>query len=136
MKSTGYQTKQRAIIEEYLRKNGDKHYTVDTLCELLSRSGNTVGRTTVYRFLERLSGEGRVRKYINSAGESVCYQYVVDSVECSEHFHLKCEKCGRLIHMDCEHLTHLKKHINTEHGFNINPLKTIFYGVCEGCSDI
>ena len=125
-----YRTKQRDAVVDILRKNGDKHITVD---EILLQAGESVGRTTVYRCLEKLEKEGKVRKYLAGGKESSCYQYIGEDTPCNEHFHLKCEQCGKLLHIECEHLSTLADHIDAEHGFSINGLKTVLYGVCDGC---
>ena len=135
MKQNNYNTKQKTAIMRYVKSMKDKHFTVDSICETMSKNGEMVGRTTVYRFLEKLSSEQVLRKYAASSGESVCYQYVDDSHSCHEHFHLKCEKCGSLIHMECDELSDVATHIKEHHGFSLNPLKTVIYGVCEGCSE-
>lgn len=129
----GYKTRQRAVIEDVLACSADRHFTVDSLVAVLNGQGEAVGRTTVWRCLEKLSDEGRVRKYVQS-GESACYQYISQD-GCHEHFHLKCEKCGKLIHMQCETLKHLGTHIEKEHAFRVNPLKTVLYGVCKECAE-
>lgn len=134
MKRTNYNTKQKSAILQCVKNLKDKHFTVDGLCEILLKKGETVGRTTVYRFLESLSNDGILRKYAATQGESVCYQYVGDHGKCNEHFHLKCEKCGNLIHMECNEMCELARHIKSHHGFLLNPLKTIIYGVCEDCA--
>lgn len=135
MKQTNYKTKQKTAIMQCVKNMGDKHFTIDALCEILIKNGNAVGRTTVYRFVEKLSAEGVLRKYTMPQGESACYQYVGDHNHCHEHFHLKCEKCGSLIHMDCDEMNSLAEHIKSHHGFILNPLKTVIYGVCEGCAE-
>ena len=128
-----YITRQRKIIEQYIVSMGDGHFTVDSLCAALLQNGETVGRTTVYRCVEKLKNEGKLRKYIQNAGESACYQYINDD-HCHEHFHLKCEKCGSLIHMNCDEMNSLVEHIKSHHGFSLNPLKTVIYGICEDCA--
>lgn len=134
MQKATYRTKQRALIENYIKAFDGNHFTIDRLCAVLAQNGESVGRTTVYRCVEKLANDGVIRKYVQAAGESACYQYVSDSEHCHEHFHLKCEKCGDLIHIDCREITTLGEHINSHHGFKINPLKTVIYGVCEGCA--
>lgn len=134
MKQTTYNTKQKTAIMQCIKSVKNKHFTVDSLCETMLKNGETVGRTTIYRFLENLSKDGILRKYAASQGESVCYQYVADQGNCSEHFHLKCEKCGSLIHMECDEMCELVHHIKSHHGFLLNPLKTVIYGVCEDCA--
>lgn len=129
-----YKTKQKAALEKAVESSSGAHITVDGLTASLERSGTAVGRTTVYRYLERLAKNGTVRKYVQ-AGESACYQYVGDRRECREHFHLKCEQCGRLIHIECGHLEELSRHIEASHGFKVNKLKTVLYGICEDCAN-
>lgn len=133
-KPSSYRTRQREIIERYIKNYGSRHFTVDSLCAVLAEKGEMVGRTTVYRCAEKLTAEGRLRKYVQAAGESACYQYIDNSDHCHEHFHLKCEKCGSLIHMECKVMDDLGEHIKLHHGFDINPLKTVIYGVCERCA--
>ncbi len=126
-----YKTKQRELLERALKESGGEHITVDSLTDRLEKSGSAVGRTTVYRYLEALAKQGTVRKYMQT-GENCCYQYVGES-GCREHFHLKCEQCGRLFHIECDHLSELSSHIKASHGFGVNKLKTVLYGVCEDC---
>ena len=131
VKTKVYKTKQRAVIESLLKKSKG-HLTVEEICKKLEKTGENVGRTTVYRTLEKLEKEGIVRKY-SAVGESSCYQYVQSTHECNNHFHLKCEKCGKLIHLECSELNAISTHVAQHHGFSVNPFKTVFYGVCEVC---
>ncbi len=126
-----YKTKQRIAVEKLLSKNAG-HMTVDSIVKELEKSGDKVGRTTVYRALERLVEDGKARKYISS-GDSSCYQFVNNDC-CNEHFHLKCEKCGKLIHIECSQLDELSAHISQHHGFTVNSLKTVLYGICRECA--
>lgn len=134
MKQVNYKTRQKTAILQCIEGMGDKHFTIDELCDILNKKGETAGRTTVYRMVEKLSNDGVLQKYVMPQGESSCYQYVGVDNRCHEHFHLKCERCGSLIHMDCDEMDTLAKHIKEHHGFNLNPLKTVIYGVCEGCA--
>lgn len=131
--STSYKTKQRALVEGVLRENAGRHLTAEEVVDILALGGSPVGRTTVYRCLERLIEEGSVQKYAAAAGESACYQYLADD-GCHEHFHLKCTGCGRLIHIECKHIGELSRHIASEHGFKVDKLKTVLYGLCEECA--
>lgn len=134
MKQTNYKTKQKTAILQCVEQMGDKHFTIDIVCEKLSSKGDSAGRTTVYRHLESLTKEGILRKFVMPQGESACYQYVGEHVACHEHFHLKCEKCGNLIHMQCEEMNSIAEHIKSHHGFVLDPLKTVIYGICEDCA--
>ncbi len=45
------------------------------------------------------------------------------------------EKCGTLIHVHCEEIEEFNHHIFAEHRFKINPMRTVFYGICENCAE-
>ncbi len=126
-----YKTKQKDAILGCIKKFGDRHFTIDELFEALKDSGCSVGKTTIYRNIEKFMDEGIVRKYNLSEKDSACFQYVNDS--CCEHFHLKCVSCGRLIHADCDFLKNLSEHIKNEHEFVIDNSRTVFYGKCREC---
>ncbi len=132
-RSSTYKTKQRDLILAELETQGGRHLTVDDVVSLLQKSGRNVGKSTVYRYLEKLSLEGVVRKYTVDGEKSVCYQYLHSHKSCSNHYHLKCERCGKLIHMECETVDRLAEHIFEHHNFHLNGAKCVFYGVCEDC---
>ena len=48
-------------------------------------------------------------------------------------FHCKCEKCGKLIHLHCDEIEEMQMHLFSEHRFKMNPMRTVFYGLCEQC---
>lgn len=131
----GYNTKQRSLILECLKENKDRHITAEDIYSFLSAKGEGVGMATIYRTLDKLLKEGCLRRYELSQGQSACYQYIDGEEVCHEHFHLKCENCGKLIHLDCESLTKLSRHIEQEHSFIVNSSKTVLYGLCSDCAD-
>lgn len=132
MEKREYHTKQKEVILEQLKLTKSHHVTVDDLYSLLQSNGLDVGKTTVYRQLEKLVQQGFVRKY-NIENERCCYQYVGENQACSEHFHLKCICCGRLIHVNCNMLKNVSQHMLAEHDFMIDSSKTVFYGKCDAC---
>jgi Fur family ferric uptake transcriptional regulator len=131
-----YRTRQGQIILDYMRSLGGAHVTASQLAgHFAGEGGSGIGQTTVYRHLEKLLAQGQIRKYLLSEGESACYQYVESGENCREHFHLKCEVCGDLIHADCNLLDKIDRHLMAEHDFQINALKTVLYGTCKKCLD-
>ncbi|MDR3144796.1 MAG: transcriptional repressor [Treponema sp.] len=127
-----YRTRQQRLILDYMASLGDSHVTVHQLVRHFEQEEAGIGQTTIYRHLEKLADRGMLRKYVLSDGKSACYQYVDDDA-CREHFHLTCEQCGSLIHLDCDLLDEIQGHLLREHGFQINKLKTVFYGSCSKC---
>lgn len=128
-----YKTKQREALVEYLIENRNVHLTAAEIAAHMRQSGNPLGTSTIYRQLDKLVASGAVRKYIVDESSPSCYQYVDDAKTCCEHFHLKCNRCGKLIHMDCDLLKQISQHMQHHHGFMIDNSKTLFYGLCSDC---
>lgn len=126
-----YNTKQKELILSYIKQNADKHLTAEEIAAALKNDG--VGKTTVYRHLEKLCADGIVRKYLMSEGNSACYQYA-ENDGCHSHFHLKCVECGALIHLECKQLCNIEQHISDSHGFIVDSSRTVFYGKCRECA--
>lgn len=129
-----YKTKQRSLVLNCLIQNKEKHMTADEIVIFLKEQGSEIGKATVYRTLDRLISEGGVRKYIYEEGKSACFQYIENNENCHRHFHLKCFKCGKLIHLECDYLSDLENHIYEHHKFTVDNTKTVLYGICEECS--
>lgn len=130
-----YRTKQREILYDYLKSRPGVHITAADVCDHFRGQGTPIGQSTVYRQLERLVDEGVLNKYIIDAGSPACFEYVeeADHADASVCFHCKCEKCGKLIHLHCDELESIQAHLYEEHRFRLNPMRTVFYGLCEEC---
>lgn len=133
-REAGYNTKQKEKLVDFLINNKDKHTTVQEISAYLSTEGSPLGTATIYRQLDKLVESGVVRKFVIDGKTGACYQYIENEHECREHFHLKCISCGKLIHLNCDHLMSINKHIEEHHGFIIDPSQTVFYGRCADCS--
>lgn len=133
MEGKEYRTRQREVILEFLKNSDSRHVSIEEVLEHIKAAGEKVGRTTIYRYMEKLTDEGVLRKYFIEEGAGACYQYVNPQKNCREHFHLKCLKCGSLIHVECEYLEQIGSHILTHHGFEVDNTKTVFYGICRDC---
>lgn len=131
-----YQTKQRDELLTYLESMSGQHITVKDVCEYFKNQGKAIGTTTVYRQLEKMVNQGIVTRYVIDAGSPACFEYVGADSHHQEGicYHCKCEICGKLVHMHCEEIPQMQQHIKEHHGFTINPIRTVFYGVCESCA--
>ncbi len=130
--NTTYRTRPQKELLAYLKTAPGRHHTANEIKEHFAQQKNPIGMATIYRHLERFEEEGIVQKYVLGPGDSACYAYV-DAPQCSTHFHCRCEKCDRLIHLDCEELREIEAHLLEHHGFAWNTGKTVFYGVCDQC---
>lgn len=130
-----YNTRQRSRLLEYMQTVPGEHFTAKDVCDYFQACGTPIGVATVYRQLERMVEEGLVNKYIIDANSPACFEYVDRAHNCTEEcFHCKCEKCGKLIHLHCEELVQIRSHLKEEHHFTLDPLRTVFYGLCEDCA--
>ncbi len=130
MDKTEYKTDQRELIIEFLKNNTDKYLSVDDIEKHIFKLNKKIGLTTIYRFLNKLEKENKLRIEINN--HTKYYQYISD--ECRNHFHLKCEDCGKIIHFECEEFIKMIDHIETEHKFSIDS-KFVIYGLCLDCKN-
>lgn len=131
-----YKTRQHDELLRYMRASAGQHITAADVCEHFRGCGHTIGTATVYRQLEKMVDAGLVTKFIIDGTSPACFQYVGDAHEDGEEtcYHCKCESCGKLIHMHCDEIPELHRHIRSEHGFVIDPMRTVFYGLCADCA--
>ncbi len=132
-----YKTRQREMLIEYFETVPGIHVTAGSVCDYLRSHGAAIGQSTVYRHLEKLVDEGIIKKYIIDGSSAACFEYVepnshADAGIC---FHCKCERCGKLIHLHCEELEEIQSHLMAEHHFKLDPTRTVFYGLCDDCSE-
>lgn len=126
-----YNTKQQQAILNYFAHNNDEYLTVSQIADYMNEQHIKIGLTTIYRNLERLIEQGAISKIKVDGMNCACFKYEKNDKE--TYFGLKCEKCGNIIKVNCSHLEEFYNHINTEHQFDINSNKTVFYGVCKDC---
>lgn len=125
-----YHTKQKDKILECIKTyHGD--FTIKDIYLLLDKN---IGLTTIYRTVDQLVNEGRLNKVIGE-DNTFYYQYLE---ECNRenHFFLKCNNCGEIIHVDCDCVNNLFLHITKKHKFVANHDKIIIYGLCDNCRSL
>lgn len=128
-----YKTAQGQAVQNYLKELGGAHATVKDVVLYMQKIGMPIGTTTVYRHLEKMEKLGLVRRYVLDDQTGACFAYCSKENANERHFHLKCECCGTLIHLQCSYLKKVQEHIMEDHQFSINETKTVFYGRCEHC---
>ena len=134
-----YKTAGRERLLRFLECHPDRQFLVDDLTEELNRQTEAgaheskSSKSSLYRHLSELCDEGTVRKYRSDIQSAYVYQYVGRG-DCCHHFHLKCQSCGALFHLECAVSEELLTHIRSDHGFRVDSGRSILYGVCEACS--
>ena len=118
---------------DFLKSNSDRTVTAADIDEHLKKCDSEVNITTIYRYLDKLASEGTVIKYVAEKGGKAVYQYVEQGHKCDEHLHIKCVKCGCIVHLECAFMDEIAEHILRDHGFALQCKNSILYGTCEKC---
>ena len=125
MKKNEYNTKQKEQILNAIKEK--KNFTIKELELILPQ----IGQTTIYREINRLSMNNQLIKIVNK-NSVISYQYI-NKCDCHHHMYLKCSECGEMIHIDCDFIDKLKKHIKLDHGFELFTDDLIVSGKCKKC---
>ena len=125
-----YTTKQQKAMLDCLSARADSPVSVAAIVDALREQGEHIGIATVYRQLEKLERQGSIHKV--TTDEGAYYQFCTHGCA-SDCCLFKCERCGRIEHVDCEQLEPLYEHLEWEHGFAVDPRRTMLYGTCVRC---
>ena len=128
MQATGKlrMTTQRQVILEELR-GVKSHPTAGDLCHLVRDRLPRISLGTVYRNLEILSRSGVIQK-IDVAGVEMRFDGDI-----SNHYHLRCVKCGRVFDVEMEPITGLEERLGDISEFQVLGHRLEFTGVCRQC---
>jgi Fur family transcriptional regulator, ferric uptake regulator len=118
-------TSQRRIILEELRKT-KAHPTADELYTVARKRLPKISLGTVYRNLEQLAESGEILK-LEMCG---CQKRFDGSTH--EHFHARCQVCGRVIDVDAE-IPHTDLDRFKADDFEISGLYMELIGTCASC---
>lgn len=124
-----YNTAARSRLLSFLNSNSERAFTLEQICEELLEDGH--GKSTVYRLVPQLVDAGCVRRISDGRTRRVTYQFV-GGAACSEHLHLKCNGCGKLIHLDYEISHALEDALKKSRGFTLDE-GTLIFGMCKDC---
>ena len=125
-----YTTNQQKAELDCLSERADSPVSAAAIVDALRAQGEHIGIAAVYRQQGRLERHGSV----NAVATDAYYQCCTPG-GASDCCLFKCERCGRSVHLDCHQLAPLYEHLEHEHGFSINPRKTMFYGLCRECQE-
>lgn len=127
-----YTTGKRERIIEFLSLNRESSYTLEQICDNITDGGS--GKSTVYRLVSELVGEGRLTRISDGRTRHCTYQYL-GAESCHNHLHLKCKGCGRLVHLDESVSERFEKAVRKAGGFLIDE-GAFLIGTCEKCAEV
>ncbi len=125
-----YKTKSKDIIDNEI-KNFSNGFTIKELKESFDSKNIQIGLTTIYRHLDELEDEEVVKKYYDDKNIAH-YKFVLDCTS-DNHFYLKCIKCDKIIHVDCECINEFYAHVLKQHKFELDCKNIILPGICNDC---
>jgi len=102
---------------------------------VLFRSGladDSISVSAVYRNLNDLAAEGRLKKVLKEGTREASYQFT-DASECRGNLHLICKGCGKTVHLGKEDTERLAQDISAQKHFKLDKKETVLYGLCETC---
>lgn len=134
-RGTGYKTKGRKLILDYLEAKKERTVTVSEIQQYMQQQGNPVNVSTIYRSLDALVAQGQVMKYVADKGDKSTYQYIEPEHDCHKHLHVQCVKCGKVVHLECGFMDTIEEHMQKDHGISLLCENSILYGICENCKD-
>lgn len=121
-------TRQRDLVAQIVFLSDD-HLSVESIRRELKRQGESVGTATVYRTLGLLVESGLVRAHEFGEG----FRRYEPMAAQSDHEHLICERCGRVVEFANERLERMLPVLADEQGFQHQRHRVEIYGVCRTC---
>lgn len=129
-----YKTRQSQDIADFMKSAKGRQLSAADIGAYFKNRGQSIGMATVYRHLDQLVDDGVVAKIVADGSRSAYYEYIGhEDCVAPVCFHCKCLSCGKLIHLDCHDLVDVSEHLQEHHGFQMDPVKTIIYGMCAEC---
>ncbi len=126
-----YSTRQRQALLSYLTEHADFPLSAESICKGIGGQ-RKISASAVYRNLARLIADGTVRRLSGGDGKTALYRYAGGG-RCDSHLHLKCERCGRILHMNDGVSDGMLQSVREAVGFSVDTRNTILYGVCDSC---
>jgi Fur family transcriptional regulator, ferric uptake regulator len=124
-------SKRRDFIFEFIiQKKG--HFTIDDIYPKLLVLDPDIGIATIYRTIRLLVDSGILIE--QTFGEKKGYFELINH-QLSNHGHLICLKCGKIVEFDNELFENHQKTLKKNHGFKIHSLKLEAYGLCKKCAE-
>ena len=118
----------REIAKLIDRRNG--HFTAAELLADAAERHVQVGRATIFRTLDLLSGQGALERIDLPSGE---HAYVACEPE-EHHHHVVCRSCGKSVEVADDGLQAVVREIGARSGFRIESHRLELYGLCPECS--
>lgn len=126
-----YKTKQKNFIYDLLKQYKDQGLSATEIKKYCDYNRQNIGLSTVYRILNNLCDENKLLKVLRENKEA---EYQLLKHDCSNHIHIKCEKCGELMHLDDNNTKKIIKNLDTNYHIKLSLAGSILMGICSDCN--
>jgi Fur family transcriptional regulator, ferric uptake regulator len=124
-------TQQREAVAEVVFSS-DEHLSVDDIERTLRRSGDRIGKATIYRTLDLLVRSKLVEEHDFGEGFR---RYEHRLSRQPDHDHLICLECAAVMEFKSRELRELQDRVASERGFLPHRHKLEIYGLCAACQE-
>lgn len=131
-----YHSRYRTRILQYFEEQPDRRMSAAGVYEKMTEEGMHVNLATVYRNLDRLVQDQMLIALKAPEEEEKYYQYMRPGLQCAEHLHLCCSRCGKVIHLNCGFMREIQEHLMDDHGFLLDCGESMLTGLCSECRGI
>lgn len=119
-------TIQCSVVLETVQKM-QCHPSADEVYDEVVQHHPSISKGTVYRNLNRLVDMGKLGK-IEVPDGADRFDHI-----CTKHYHVRCEKCGKVFDVDMEYVPDFESGIKDTHGFDFTGCDIMFRGICPLC---
>lgn len=132
--SKSYNTKAVQEIQQYLKLQKGKSFSAADVYHYLENNEVEVNQSTVYRTLDRMTEQGILVRFKTANSKNSYYRMSDEHHNCDEHLHMQCRKCGKVMHLDCDFMSDIKKNLMKQYGFTLECNGSTLCGLCSECS--
>jgi Fe2+ or Zn2+ uptake regulation protein len=120
-------TNQRALVLEVIR-HGQEHLDADEIYRRARIKQPHISLSTVYRTLQAFKKLGLIDEL---HFDEAHHRYEIKPA--SEHQHLRCLGCGKIVEFECPLSVKMKEDITRENDFEVTGVEVRMTGYCSQC---
>ena len=124
-------TNQRQQILDLFDGTPDGHHlSAEEIHSELSKKGNRISHSTIYRALHSMVDLGIMREVELAEGRKY---YELSTPLAKQHHHLVCVHCSDVLEFEDDRVTKASQQETLAHGFLLRDCQFTVYGICPAC---
>lgn len=128
-----YNTNISKVIEEYIDMQTDISFSAADVYSYMQENGISVNLATVYRNLDKLTDRKILIKFKAVNSDNYLYHTAKSDCNCHRHLHIRCRKCGKIVHLDNNLMNEMIARLNEQYHFVLECENSSLCGLCEEC---